>query len=58
MEGHLINAVFHHAKASFRCVSGSVHLVRQLLNQRLQPIKLGIAICGNYRAMAVSSRLN
>jgi hypothetical protein len=35
MRGHLIDAVFHRAKASFRCVSGSIHLVRQLLNQRL-----------------------
>jgi hypothetical protein len=37
MKGHLIDAVFHRAKASFRCVSRRVHLVCQLLNQRLQP---------------------
>jgi hypothetical protein len=35
-----------------------VHLVRQLLHQRLQPVKLGVAICSNHRAMAVSSRLS
>jgi hypothetical protein len=57
-KGHLIDAVFHRAKVSFRCVSGSIHLVRQLLNQRLQPIELGIAIYRNYKAMAVSSRLS
>jgi hypothetical protein len=33
MKGHLIDAVFHRAKAGFRRVSGSIHLVRQLLNQ-------------------------
>jgi hypothetical protein len=32
MKGHLIDAVFHRAKTSFRRVSGSVHLIRQLLN--------------------------
>jgi hypothetical protein len=58
MKGHLIDGIFHHAKASFRYVSGSVHLVRQLLNQRLQPIKLGVAICGDRRAIAVISRLS
>jgi hypothetical protein len=35
MKGHLIDAAFHRAKASFWCVSESVHLVRQLLNQHL-----------------------
>jgi hypothetical protein len=50
--------VFHRAKASFRCVSGSVHLVRQLLHQHLQPIELGVTICRNYRAMTVSSRFS
>jgi hypothetical protein len=58
MKGHLIDAAFHRAKASFRFVSERVHLVHQLLNQRLQPIELGIAICGGHRAMAVSSRLS
>jgi hypothetical protein len=58
VEGHLVDAVFHRAKASFRCVSGSVHLVRQLLHQRLQRIELGVAICSNHRVMAVSSRLS
>jgi hypothetical protein len=58
MKGHLIDAIFHRAKASFRCVSGSLHLVRQLLNLRLQLIELDITICRNYIAMAVSSRLN
>jgi hypothetical protein len=42
---------------SFGHVSGSVHLVRQLLNQRLQPIELGIAICGGHRATTASSKL-
>jgi hypothetical protein len=32
VKGHLVDTVFHRAKASFRCVSGSVHLVRQLLH--------------------------
>jgi hypothetical protein len=58
MKGHLIDATFHRAKASFRCVSGSVHFVRQLLNKRLKTIELGIAICGGHRATADSSRLN
>jgi hypothetical protein len=58
MKGHLIDAVFHCTKACFRCVSGGVHLVRQLLNQRLQPIELGISICGGDRATPVSSGLN
>jgi hypothetical protein len=35
VKGHLVNAIFHRAKASLRSVSGSVHLVRQLLHQRL-----------------------
>jgi hypothetical protein len=26
VKGHLVDAVFHRANASFRCVSGSVHL--------------------------------
>jgi hypothetical protein len=42
----------------FQCVSGSVHLVRQLLHQRLQPVELGVAVCSNYEAMAVSSKLS
>jgi hypothetical protein len=58
MEGHLVDTVFHHAKASLRCVSGSVHLVRQHLHQRLQPVELGVAVCSNYGAMAVSSKLS
>jgi hypothetical protein len=28
MQGHLVNAAYHRAKANFRRVSGSVHLVR------------------------------
>jgi hypothetical protein len=58
MEGHLVDAVFHRAKASFRRVPGSVHLVRQLLHQRLQLVELGVTVCSNYRAMAVSSKLS
>jgi hypothetical protein len=54
MEGHLVDAVFHRAKAGFRHVLGSVHLVRQLL----QPVELGVAVCSNYGAMAVSSKLS
>jgi hypothetical protein len=50
--------VFHRAKASFRRVSGSVHLVRQLLHQRLQPVEIGVAVCNNYGAMVVSSKLS
>jgi hypothetical protein len=50
MEGHLVDAVFHRAKASFRCVSGSVHLVRQLLHQRLQPVEFVVVVCSNYGA--------
>jgi hypothetical protein len=30
-QGHLVNAAYHRAKANYRRVSGSVHLVRQLL---------------------------
>jgi hypothetical protein len=58
MEGHLVDAVFHRAKAGFRCVPGSIHLVCQLLHQRLQPVELGVAVCTNYGAMAVSSKLS
>jgi hypothetical protein len=58
MEGHLVDAVFHCAKASFRRVSGSVHLVCQLLHKCLQPVDLGVAVCSNYGAMAVSSKLS
>jgi hypothetical protein len=58
VKGHLVNAIFHRAKASLRSVSGSVHLVRQLLHQRLQPIELGVAICSNHKAMAVSSKMS
>jgi hypothetical protein len=58
VEGHLVDAFFHRAKASFRCVSGSVHLVRQLLYQRLQPVELSVAVCSNYGAMAVGSKLS
>jgi hypothetical protein len=58
VEGHLVDAVFHRAKASFRRVSGSVHLVRHLLYQRLQPVELGIVVCSNYGAMAFSSKLS
>jgi hypothetical protein len=53
VEGHLVDTVFHRSKASF-----SVHLVRQLLHQRLQPVELGVAVCSNYEAMAVSSKLS
>jgi hypothetical protein len=43
---------------SFRRVSVGVHLVRQLLYQRLHPVKLGVAVCSNYGAMAVNSKLS
>jgi hypothetical protein len=55
MEGYLVDAVFHRGNAGCRRVPGSVHLVRQLLHQRLQPVELGITVCSNYRAMEVSS---
>jgi hypothetical protein len=58
VEGHLVDAVFHRAKESFRSVSRSFHLVRQLLHQRLQPAEFGVAVCSNYGAMAVSSKLS
>jgi hypothetical protein len=35
MQGHLVDAAFDRAKANFRHVYGRVHLVRQLLGQRL-----------------------
>jgi hypothetical protein len=31
MQGHLVDAAYHRAKANFRRVFGSIHLVRQLL---------------------------
>jgi hypothetical protein len=58
MEGHLVDAVFHRAKAGFWRVPGSVHLVRQLLHQRLQPVELGVTVCNNYGTMAFSSKLS
>jgi hypothetical protein len=48
VKGHLIDAVFHRAKASFRCVSGSVHLVRQLLN-RLGSVSRSAGITEQWR---------
>jgi hypothetical protein len=45
MGGHLINAVLHHSKALRRRVTAGVHLVGQLLHQRLQLVELGIAGC-------------
>jgi hypothetical protein len=58
VEGHLVDAVFHRAKASFRCVSGGVHLVLQLLHQRLHPIELGVTVYSNHGAMVLSSKLS
>jgi hypothetical protein len=58
MKRHLVDAVFHRTKASFRSVSGGVHLVRQFLNQRLQPIELGVTVCRDHISMTVSSRLS
>jgi hypothetical protein len=47
VESHLIDAVFHRGNAGCRCVPGSVHLVRQLLHQRLPPVELSVAACSN-----------
>jgi hypothetical protein len=58
MEGHLVDTIFYRTKASFRRVPGNVHLVRQLLHQRLQLVELSVAVCSNYGAMAVSSKLS
>jgi hypothetical protein len=35
MQGHIVDAACHRAKANFRRVSESVHLIRQLLGQCL-----------------------
>jgi hypothetical protein len=35
MQGHLVDAAYHRAKANSRRISESVHLVCQLLGQRL-----------------------
>jgi hypothetical protein len=45
MKGHLIDTVFHRGNAVYRRVPRGVHLVRQLLHQPLQPVKLGVAVC-------------
>jgi hypothetical protein len=45
MKGHIIDAVFHRGNAGRRRVPGGIHLVRQLLHQRLQPVKLGVTVC-------------
>jgi hypothetical protein len=57
MEGNLINAVLHRGDAVGRCVSGGVHLVRQLLHQRLQTVELAVAVCSIAKMMVVNSRL-
>jgi hypothetical protein len=44
VEGHLIDAVVHRAKASRRCVPWGVHLICQLLHQRLHPVELGVVV--------------
>jgi hypothetical protein len=45
VEGHLIDTVFHHGNAVCRRVARGAHLVRQLLYQHLQLVKLGVAGC-------------
>jgi hypothetical protein len=45
MGGHLINAVLHRGKALRRCVAAGVHLLGQLLYQRLQLVELSVAGC-------------
>jgi hypothetical protein len=58
VESHLIDAVFHRGNASCRRVPGSIHLVRQLLHQRLQPVELSVAVCSICGTMMVSSKLS
>jgi hypothetical protein len=36
--------VVHRAKASRRCVPWGVHLICQLLHQRLHPVELGVVV--------------
>jgi hypothetical protein len=43
VDGHIVHAVFHRGEALHRRVTGSVHLVSQLLHQHFQLIKLGVA---------------
>jgi hypothetical protein len=45
MGGHLVDAVFHRSKALRRCAAVGIHLVSQLLYQRLQLVELGVAGC-------------
>jgi hypothetical protein len=49
VESHLIDAVFHRSNAGCRRVPRGIHLVRQLLYQRLQLVELGVAVCSNAR---------
>jgi hypothetical protein len=45
VDGHLVHAVFHRGEALHRRVTESVHLVSQLLHQRCQLVKFGVAGC-------------
>jgi hypothetical protein len=45
MGGHLVDEVFHRGKALRRCAAMGIHLVGQLLHQRLQLVELGVASC-------------
>jgi hypothetical protein len=45
MGGHLVDAVLHRSKAFRRRVAAGVHLVGQLLHQRLQLVELSVAGC-------------
>jgi hypothetical protein len=45
VNSHLVHAIFYRGEAVRRCVSRSIHFVRQLLHQHLQLVKLGVAGC-------------
>jgi hypothetical protein len=45
VNSHLVDAIFHCSEAVRRRVSWGIHLVRQLLYQHLQLVKLGVVGC-------------
>jgi hypothetical protein len=56
MGGHLVDAVLHRSKALRRRVTAGVHLVGQLLHQRLQLVELSIAGCKEQEEGGLASK--
>jgi hypothetical protein len=57
VNSHFVDAIFYHSEADRRCVSRGIHLVRQLLYQHLQLVKLGVAGCNITRQWRLVSKV-